>query len=165
MQPQPGQLSPGLFTHQNGQYGLQHGQHSQQTHLWVQSLPNLLRAAGYWTGIIGKIHVGPQSVYNFHAEITKGLGGNRDVTAMAKAAREFIGQSDKRPFFLVYGFADPHRAKEGFGNEPFAKDPKEVRYDPRDVMVPYHLPDTPRSARNWRSSTNPSPAWIAAWGS
>src|SRR5437660_879966 len=85
----------------------------------------------------------PATVYPWDAEITKGLGGNRDVAAMAKAARLFITQSGKRPFFLVYGFADPHRAAKGFGNEPFAKDPKEVRYDPGKVRVPAHLPDRP----------------------
>jgi N-sulfoglucosamine sulfohydrolase len=145
--PSRASILTGMYTHQNGQYGLQHGTHNQQTYAWVQSLPSLMRNARFRTGIIGKIHVGPQSVYNFHAEITKGLGGNRDVTAMATAAREFIGQSGKRPFFLVYGFGDPHRAKDGFGNEPFSKDPKEVRYDPSDVIVPYYLPDKPEVRR------------------
>jgi N-sulfoglucosamine sulfohydrolase len=141
--PSRASLLTGLHTHQNGQYGLQHPPHSQQAHAWVQGLPGLLRAAGYWTGIIGKVHIGPASVYNFYTEITKGLGGNRDVAAMAKAARDFVGQREKKPFFLVYAFADPHRAREGFGNEMFANDPKEVRYDPKDVTVPPHLPDQP----------------------
>jgi N-sulfoglucosamine sulfohydrolase len=141
--PSRASILTGMFTHQNGQYGLQHAAHAQQTHAWVQSLPNLLRAAGFWTGIIGKVHIGPQSVYNFHAEITKGLGGNRDVVAMARAARDFVGRRDQRPFFLVFAFADPHRAKEGFGNEAFARDPQEVRYDPKYVPVPPHLPDRP----------------------
>ncbi len=141
--PSRASIFTGLFTHQNGQYGLQHAAHAQQTHAWVQSLPFLLRGAGYWTGIIGKIHVGPQSVYNFNVEITKGLGGNRDVAAMARAARDFLGRRGERPFFLICGFADPHRAKQGFGNEVFANDPAEVRYDPTDVTVPYHLPDRP----------------------
>ena len=141
--PSRASILTGLYTHQNGQYGLQHPPHSQQTHPWVQSLPNLLRALGYWTGIIGKVHVGPQSVYNFNAQITKGLGGNRDVVAMAKAARDFINRREGKPFFLVHAFSDPHRAKEGFGNQAFAKDPKEVRYNPKDVTVPPHLPDRP----------------------
>jgi N-sulfoglucosamine sulfohydrolase len=141
--PSRASIFTGLYTHQNGQYGLQHPPHSQQTHPWVQGLPNLLRNAGYWTGLIGKFHVGPASVYNFHQVITKGTGGNRDVAAMARLARTFISQRDKRPFLLVYAFSDPHRAAKGFGNEKFAKDPAEVRYDPGKVIVPYHLPDTP----------------------
>jgi N-sulfoglucosamine sulfohydrolase len=141
--PSRASIFTGLYTHQNGQYGLQHPPHSQQTHPWVQSLPNLLRAGGYWTGLIGKFHVGPDSVYNFHQVITKGTGGNRDVAAMARLAREFVSKREKRPFFLVYTFSDPHRAAKGFANEKFARDPAEVRYDPGKVNVPYHLPDTP----------------------
>lgn len=133
----------GLPTHQSGQYGLHHPPHSQSTHPWVRSIANLLRAAGYWTGLIGKVHIGPDSVYNFHQVHTKGIGGNRDIAAMAKVARAFIAKRDGRPFFLVMAYSDPHRAAKGFGNEKFAKDPNEVRYDPAKVIVPYHLPDTP----------------------
>jgi N-sulfoglucosamine sulfohydrolase len=75
--------------------------------------------------------------------MTKVPGSGRDGAAMARLAREFLTQAGKRPFFLLYGFTDPHRAKKGFANEPFARDPKEVRYDPKQVIVPYHLPDTP----------------------
>ena len=131
----------GLFSHQNGMYGLQHPPHSQQSHPWVQSLANLLRAGGYWTGIIDKVHVGPTSVYDWEAVITKGTG--RDNVAIARHAKDFFAQRKDRPFFLTVGFVDPHRAAVGFGNEPFAKDPAEVRYDPAKVIVPPHLPDTP----------------------
>lgn len=133
----------GLPTHQSGQYGLHHPPHSQSTHPWVRSMASLLRSAGYWTGLIGKFHVGPDSIYNFHQVLTKGIGANRDVVAMAKVARTFISKRDGRPIFLVMAFSDPHRAAKGFGNEKFAKDPHEVRYDPAKVIVPYHLPDTP----------------------
>jgi N-sulfoglucosamine sulfohydrolase len=141
--PSRASLLTGLFTHQSGQYGLAHAAHAQQTHPHVESLANLLRAAGYYTGVIAKLHVRPQSCYNFHYEMMKGTGGGRDVVAMAKLAREFVAESGKRPFFLVYGFVDPHRAKVGFGNEAFSRDPAEVRYDPKKVIVPYHLPDRP----------------------
>jgi N-sulfoglucosamine sulfohydrolase len=127
----------GLFTHQNGQYGLQHPPHSQQTHAWVQGIPGLLRAAGYWTGLIGKYHVGPDSVYNFESLNTK-VG--RDINAMAAQARAFIGKSGDRPFFLYCAFPDPHRAGKGFANE---KEAASQRVDPQQVSVPYHLPDTP----------------------
>lgn len=141
--PSRASILTGMFTHQNGQYGLQHATHKQEAHPWVQSLANLLRAGGYWTGLIGKFHVGPNAVYNFHQVLTKGTGGNRDVAAMAKLARAFINQRDRRPFFLVHAFSDPHRAAKGFGNEKFKNDPAEKPYDPAKVVVPYHLPDTP----------------------
>jgi N-sulfoglucosamine sulfohydrolase len=138
--PSRASIYTGLFTHQSGQYGLQHLPHAQESHAWVWSLPRLLRAAGYFTGIIGKVHVGPTSVYPWEYENAK---GGRNVAQMAQFAREFISKSGKRPFFLVMGYQDPHRAAKGFGNEPFAKDPAEVKYDPKKVIVPYHLPDQP----------------------
>jgi N-sulfoglucosamine sulfohydrolase len=125
--------------HTSGMYGLQHPPHSQQCHTWVQGLPNLLRTFGYFTGLIGKFHVGPDSSFQFQRLMTKTNG--RDVTHFARLAREFIKDSEKKPFFLVVGFHDPHRAQEGFGNKPYANDPKEVKYDPGKVVVPYHLPD------------------------
>ncbi len=139
--PSRASIYTGLFTHQNGQYGLQHGPHHQEAYAWVQGLPALLRAAGYFTGIIGKVHVGPASVYQFDRELTKTKG--RNVATFAQLAREFLGQRGQKPFFLIVGYQDPHRAGKGFGNEPFAQDPKETRYDPAKVLVPYHLPDQP----------------------
>ena len=136
----------GLFTHQNGQYGLQHPPHSQETTAWVVGLPRLLRLAGYFTGIIGKVHVGPASVYGWDVEITKGTG--RNVAGHAQRAKEFISEAGKRPFFLVMGYIDPHRAKVGFDNEKVAKDAEEVRYDPDKVLVPPHLPDNPEVRRD-----------------
>ena len=55
----------GLPTHQNGMYGLHQYPGNFQSNDNVYSLPNLLNSAGYQTGIIGKYHVGPLSVYNF----------------------------------------------------------------------------------------------------
>src|SRR5262245_56861702 len=41
----------GLHTHHSGQYGLAHATHNAHTFTQVQSLPKLLNAAGYRTGI------------------------------------------------------------------------------------------------------------------
>ena len=55
----------GLPTHQNGMYGLHQYPGNFQSHRDVTSVPNLLNAAGYKTGIIGKHHVGPLPSYDF----------------------------------------------------------------------------------------------------
>ena len=60
--PSRASIYTGLFTHQSGQYGLQHATHKQECYPWVHGLPNLLRATGYWTGLIGKFHTGHFSV-------------------------------------------------------------------------------------------------------
>lgn len=137
----------GLFTHQNGQYGLQHAAHKQECYPWVQGLPNLLRAAGYWTGLIGKFHTGPDSSFQWNRLMTKTKG--RDPQSFAQHARDFIKEGDKKPFFLVVGYQDPHRAAKGFGNEPFQGNPNEVKYDPKKVDLPYYLPDSDATRNDW----------------
>jgi N-sulfoglucosamine sulfohydrolase len=136
-------LYTGLYTHSNGQFGHAHQPANLHTHGGVRSLPRVLRDAGYRTGVIGKLHVQPPAVYPFDLEITTGLGGNRNVVEMAKKAREFFAEASGKPFFLIIGFADPHRAARGFGNEQTRTDVAEVRYDPQQVRLPYFLPDLP----------------------
>jgi N-sulfoglucosamine sulfohydrolase len=139
--PSRASLYTGLHTHTSGQYGLAHAVHNFHTKAGVKSLPRVLKGAGYRTGILGKIHVLPQSVYPFDVEITKDLGGNRSVAVMAKKAREFITDCGDKPFLLVVGFSDPHRSARGFGNENTYPGVTETRYDPKDVVLPYFLPD------------------------
>jgi N-sulfoglucosamine sulfohydrolase len=145
--PSRASIFTGLYTHQNGQYGLQHAAHKQECYSWVQGLPNLLRLSGYFTGLIGKFHTGPDLSFQWHRLMTKTKG--RDPLSFAQHARDFIKDSDKKPFFLVVGYQDPHRAAKGFGNEPFAGDPKEVKYDPKTVNLPYYLPDSDASRKDW----------------
>src|SRR5688572_15060770 len=83
--PSRASIYSGLYTHQNGQYGLQHAAHKQECHPWVQGLPNLLRNSGYWTGIIGKFHTGPDSSFQWHRAMTKTKW--RDLQSFAQHAR------------------------------------------------------------------------------
>jgi N-sulfoglucosamine sulfohydrolase len=136
-------LYTGLHTHTSGQYGLAHAEHNFHTRDNVRSLPGLLKKQGYRSGIVGKIHVLPRSVYSFDVEIVQGLAGNRNVAAMGKQAQQFIRDSGDKPFALVVGFSDPHRSAKGFGNETTYPGVKEVRYEPGDVNVPYFLSDKP----------------------
>ncbi len=138
--PSRASVMSGLYSHQNGMYGLQHAPHSQQCHPWVQGISTLLRNFGYFTGLIGKFHVAPDGSFQFHRLMLNTK--QRDVALMAQNAKEFIKAADKKPFFLVMGYQDPHRAKTGFGNDVWAKNPKEVKFDPKKIAVPYHLPDT-----------------------
>jgi N-sulfoglucosamine sulfohydrolase len=134
-------LYTGLHTHTSGQYGLAHAAHNFHTRPGVKSLPGLLRPAGYRTAIVGKVHVVPRSVYDFDVEITK--LNPRNGAQMARAARRFLGETGDRPFCLVMGYTDPHRAARGFANDVQHPGVRETKYDPRAVSVPYHLPDTP----------------------
>lgn len=134
-------LYTGLHTHTSGQYGLAHATHNFHTFANVRSLPGLLKSNGYRTGIIGKIHVQPRTVYPFDEEMTKGIAGNRGVAAMAEQARQFFRDSGDKPFALVVGFSDPHRGAKGFANENKYRGVKEIAYEPSDVIMPYFLSD------------------------
>lgn len=133
-------LYTGLHTHTNGQYGLAHAEHNFHTRNNVRSLPAYLRPAGYRTGIIGKTHVIPASVYDWDVEIK---ASGRNGAQMAKQAARFIADCAGKPFCLVLGYTDPHRAARGFANEPDYPGLTPTRFDPKEVPVPSFLPDTP----------------------
>jgi N-sulfoglucosamine sulfohydrolase len=131
----------GLHTHTSGQYGLAHAEHNFHTRAGVRSLPSYLGVAGYRTGIIGKTHIVPASVYKFDREFR---ATGRNGAQMARQAREFINECGDKEFCLVMGYTDPHRAGKGksFANEKKHPGITEVKFDPKDVTVPPFLPDT-----------------------
>lgn len=63
-------FSSGLPQHQNGMYGLHHTFHHFDSFDAVRSLPLLLQKENIRTGIIGKKHVGPETVRNTTVMIT-----------------------------------------------------------------------------------------------
>jgi len=133
----------GLYSHSNGVYGLAHDVHDQHLLPWVRTLPQLLKSAGYRTGLVGKKHVVPDSSLPFDAELAPEQPGNRDVAFMAAEARRFMAADATRPFFLVIGYSDPHRAPQNFGNTQDWPRVSRQRYEPSQVIVPPHLPDVP----------------------
>jgi len=142
----------GMYNHANGQYGHQHSYHHFISFENIKTLPVLLTEAGYRTGRIGKYHVAPESVYKFDVALP---GNSRSPVQMAQNCRDFVGASDGKPFFLYFCMSDPHRGggvadelpgkPDRFGNKSKGIYPgvKEVKYDPKDVIVPPFLPDTP----------------------
>jgi len=131
----------GMPTHQCGQYGLAHATHNQHSFKNVKGLPALLGPAGYRTGVIAKLHVQPKEVYPFDVEI----GGNgRNPVQIAEQTKKFIADCGEKPFFLLVGFTDPHRAAKGFANDgKYPASVPAIKFDPKTVPVPYHLPDQP----------------------
>ncbi|KXJ90388.1 alkaline-phosphatase-like protein [Microdochium bolleyi] len=135
----------GLHTHQNGQYGLNHGRNHFQTHDHIETLPTVFAALGYQTGIIAKVHVGPHSVYpwEWHSP-----SDSRDVAANAAEAGRFFDRAREtnRPFHLTIAYRDPHRdeSRGGFGNDEadVAHIPVPP-YMPEDVEIPEFLSDVP----------------------
>ncbi|KAF7658660.1 hypothetical protein LDENG_00009700 [Lucifuga dentata] len=127
----------GLPQHQNGMYGLHQGVHHFNSFDEVQSLPLVLSQANIYTGIIGKKHVGPGSVYPFDFAYTEEnnsvLQVGRNITRIKLLVRKFFQthkedafqkkqeklgnnkasredrKEEERPFFLYVAFHDPHR--------------------------------------------------------
>lgn len=139
----------GQHTHQNGQYGLNNGRHHFTTFDSVDSAPKLFNRLDYLTGIIGKVHVGPDYVYPWQV---REESETRNVAWVADRAGAFFekAKEEGKGFFLTVGYIDPHRdlTRGGFGNyeqdvvnEARLKDTKVYR--PEDVIVPSFLSDLP----------------------
>jgi N-sulfoglucosamine sulfohydrolase len=95
----------GLYPHANGQYGLLNAGVGFELHppLRGQTMPALLQQGGYRTGILGKLHVGPENCFPFDSRIRV---DTRDVQAVAREARTFFAGTE--PFFLMANYSDPH---------------------------------------------------------
>ncbi len=129
----------GQPSHMNGMYGLAHAKHNFHSFAKGVSLPGILNTAGYETAVIAKHHVQPESVYPFKKVMPV---GGRNGVAIAAAVKKCIQDAKGKPFFLHVGYSDPHRAAKGFGND--AKYPAaipRVKFDPKTLPIPYHLPD------------------------
>jgi len=116
----------GLYPHQNGQIGL-------ATHkfaMYDPATPNiasLLRNHGYQTGLIGKLHVNPESAFPFDFRAIKGANFNRKQSNAdyAAAAAAFFASAGDKPFFLSINFPDAHlpflREANGLPEHPLAE--------------------------------------------
>src|SRR6266545_3240772 len=126
-------LLTGMPTHQNGMYGLAHATHNQNSFRTVRGLPALLAPAGYRSGVIAKLHIQPKEVYPFDVEVA---GNGRNPVQIAEQAKKFIADCGDKPFFLLVGFTDPHRAAKGFANEKYPEGVPVVKFDPKLLPIP-----------------------------
>ncbi|MGB3851300.1 MAG: sulfatase [Tunicatimonas sp.] len=117
--PSRSSIFTGLYPHQNGQIGLAH-----RGFTMLKGIPNLvqtLKEDGYRTGIIGKLHVQPESAFPFDYQQLKGYA-TRDVRQVTEKVKEFI-QAGENPFFLSLNYSDPHvkfsSQIKGIPEEPF----------------------------------------------
>lgn len=98
----------GLYPHQNGQIGLA----TWNYHMYEENTPNLvndLKKAGYQTGIIGKLHINPESAFTFDWEKFSSSNFQRkNLDRYADLAADFISASSA-PFFLQINYPDAHR--------------------------------------------------------
>jgi len=119
-----GSILTGLYPHQNGQIGL--ATHRYRMFGQTPNLASLLKEHGYRTGLIGKLHVNPESAFpfDFRPNVSQcNTFARRDVERVAELAAEFFTASDA-PFFLMVNYADAHlpflRQQHGLPESPLS---------------------------------------------
>ncbi|XP_061588526.1 N-sulphoglucosamine sulphohydrolase isoform X2 [Cololabis saira] len=126
----------GLPQHQNGMYGLHQGVHHFNSFDGVQSLPLLLSQAGIFTGIIGKKHVGPGSVYPFDFAYTEEnnsvLQVGRNITRIKLLVRKFFHTLKEKAFERRQGKGEKGEKEPNSGNV------REEEEDPFFLYVAFH---------------------------
>jgi N-sulfoglucosamine sulfohydrolase len=132
-------LLTGQCTHATGMLGLAHRGY-QLSHP-ERHIVNVLRDAGYWTGLVGEQHVSADPGDLGYDEVVD-LDSTR-VSEVAPAATNLIAQraEEDAPFFLSIGFFETHR--EFF-------EPSSIR----DVLYsrpPENVPDNARTRRDMAS--------------
>jgi N-sulfoglucosamine sulfohydrolase len=134
--PSRASILTGRYPHQVGQIGLSH--HGFSMDRRYSNLPARLKKEGYYTGVLGKIHVEPTDAFGFafkwggfdyqvsgerklrseHAVSVIGVNGEPTekrvkLTQMpkriARAVDQFLKNAKNRPFFLMVNILDPHK--------------------------------------------------------
>jgi N-sulfoglucosamine sulfohydrolase len=127
--PSRASIFTGMFPHSHGHIGLAKPKNPPlHERLHSQTIPALLKSAGYRTGIIGKLHVNPASAFPFDFNVNNeqiGEGGSRNAKGVARQTSKFLAEDPKRPFFLMVSNIDPHREfvrqLDGVPKNPFQK--------------------------------------------
>ncbi len=132
-------LLTGQCTHATGMLGLAH--RGYRLHHPERHMVNVLRDAGYWSGLIGEQHVSPDP-HDLGYDHVVDLETTR-VSDVAPAATKLIAAraQEPTPFFLSVGFFETHR--EFF-------EPSSIR----DVLYsrpPENVPDNPQTRRDMAS--------------
>jgi len=136
--PSRASIFTGKYPHQNGQIGL--ATHKFAMYEKWPNMVSLLKAGGYRTGIIGKIHVNSEAAFPCDFRAFPGSNfNNRPVKEFAEEAGEFMGKNSE-PFFLMVNYPDAHfpllRQQYGLPEKPLSAD---------DVKpLPWVAADSPR---------------------
>src|SRR5690606_34894024 len=104
--PSRSSILSGLYPHQSGHLGLAtHGYHYVGA---IENIYRILKDQGYRTGMIGKLHVNPESCFPIDYHPIKGSNfEKRALNRYAEYAAAFIAASDT-PFFLMVNYPDAH---------------------------------------------------------
>jgi N-sulfoglucosamine sulfohydrolase len=140
--PSRASLITGQYPHTNGVTALTHIKKRKSLRPFCQTLPALLRTAGYNTALIGKWHPSPYlptSFYGYNQRLS-GLFPKDWKILTADKINTFIRQNQHNRFYIEVNFMQNHR--DAYGEFSFVPD---FPYDPQKVHVPEYwtLPDWP----------------------
>ena len=148
-QPCRSTIMTGCYPHKSSGEGFNHINFRKD----ISVLPDLMRAAGYTTGILGKGgHSTPKTAdcWDYYLDwVELGMGRNKEL--YYQNCMKFIknAKAAEKPFFFMVNSHDPHRPF--YGNDPekwYAKTdypalkPSRI-YLPQEVEVPKFLEDLP----------------------
>jgi N-sulfoglucosamine sulfohydrolase len=104
--PSRSSILSGLYPHQSGQLGLA----TQGFHYvgQVTTIYQILKKAGYRTGMIGKLHVMPDSIFpiDYHPIVSPNYE-KKELGRYAEYADQFM-KAGNEPFFLMVNYPDAH---------------------------------------------------------
>lgn len=121
-------LLTGLYPHQNGQIGLSHRGFSMYKEYY--SLPNYLKEQGYYTSVLGKLHVSPVSTFDFdytfggfdtpHKQILNNTGDAQELFEVDVITLDWVKKRKPEKFMrLLHGVSDTLQAIiNNAGNKP-----------------------------------------------
>ena len=148
-QPSRSALMTGLWPHRNGAEGFEPISDG------IGVVTDLLKDAGYLTGILGKVeHLQPVERFGWDEIVGfRELGMGRNPERYREGAEAFIARAagEGRPWFLMANAHDPHRPfsgseaeREFWGEEQRSLYPAPSRvFSADEVEVPGFLPDLP----------------------
>lgn len=138
-------IQTGLYPHQSGTRGFFYVKDN------IQTLPEILKANGYFTGAINKLADSSLSpdFENYWDETSNLDGGEKyNSKKYSELTTKFFSKAKQKqqPFYCVVNIADPHKP---FFNDAISKEKGFDKYKPSkiftldDITVPEFLPETP----------------------
>jgi N-sulfoglucosamine sulfohydrolase len=103
----------------------------------IATLVEVLKSAGYHTGISGKFHMSPHKKFQFDFWAEDLNSGNAD---------QFFSKTKNKPFFFYYNTHHPHRP---FLSKAEQEERVEEKLKEGQLQVPPFLPNTPMMQRDW----------------
>ncbi len=111
-------------------------------HEYIRTLPEVMRAAGYFTAITQKFHMSPPWKFPYSARDAVQF----EPTGFRRAATEFLDEAGEQPFFFQVNISPPHRPLQAA-----LADHPEMLPHPDSIEIPADYPDIPKVREDWRN--------------